>query len=87
MDRLYLCTDAVLHSIVDILPVADTEDYDHRSIEFKNNAIVADAELPVSLQRPPHRQGILFRTAGVRILATGSSLCVFKQDGMIITSE
>ena len=55
---------AVLHSMVDGLPVADTKNYDHRAIEFKNNTVVTDAELPVSLQRPPQRQGILFRIHG-----------------------
>ena len=56
-----LGADAVLHPIVDVLSVADTKDYDRRAIEFKNNTVVADPELPVSLQRPSQRQGILFR--------------------------
>jgi hypothetical protein len=32
--------------MVDVLPVADTKNYDHRAVEFKNNTVVADAEFP-----------------------------------------
>jgi len=56
----YLGAHAVLHPPVDVLPVADTKNYDHRPFKLKNNTIVADSELPVPLQRPPQRQGIQF---------------------------
>jgi hypothetical protein len=47
--RLCLSTATAIHSIIDVLPAADTENDDHRTVEFKNNTIVADAELPMAL--------------------------------------
>ena len=48
-----LAADSVLHSIVYVFPMADTKYDDHSTVEFKNNAVIANAELPVSLQCPP----------------------------------